>query len=72
MSQADIAISICLDTAADPQDYPWFLRENGEVVGQVLDVQSADATDQELVVALRAEFPTSYGTLSDDQITVVR
>lgn len=68
----EIAISICLDTAADPQDYPWFLKLNGEQVGQVLDVESADATDQELVAALRAEFPTSYGTLAHDQITVVR
>lgn len=71
-TETTILFTICLDISADPHDYPWFVEEDGEQVGHVLDVESADATDEELKDALRAEYPSSYGTISDDRIKIWR
>jgi hypothetical protein len=71
-NSTNIIVTICLDTSAGKSDYPWYLKEDGEQVGQVLDVQHASATDDQLRAALRAEFPTSYGTLPDGQVRIWR
>lgn len=66
-----MTIAICHDSTMT-DDYPWFIKEDGEQVGQVLDIEASDATDDELIAALRNEFPTSYGKLADTDITIIR
>lgn len=50
-------ITICLDTDADPCDYPWYVKVDGEQIGHLLDVARADADEAELLSALHDELP---------------